>query len=166
VKSGSTKDSTRELPVSAEDKSFKNAILIRLFRLWALAREDGNVGLGPMHSLARHLQLADETAPACASLFQLIEAELERPLVRECCCAKTFSPDELALLGVIEAAPSLDSIKGSGDVPHGLPGAIHWAAMTVRRSLKWPAAGSSSITTNGKGKICPFLSRELEAGTG
>ena len=142
--------------MSAEDKSFRNAILIRLFRLWALAREDGNFGLGPMHSLARQLQLADETAPACASLFHLIEAELERQLVRECCCAKTFSPDELALLGVIEAAPSLNSIKGSGDVPHGLPGAIRWAAKTVRRALVWPdREAPASDTPRGTGQ-CPF----------
>lgn len=145
------------------DKSFRNAILIRLFRLWAMAREDGTIGLDPLLALSKHLRLADQTAPACASLFQLIEAELDRPLVRECCCARTFSPDELALLGVIEAAPSLDSMRGTRDVPHGLPGAIRWAAMTVRRALDWPEREASPPSRTRKNKHCPFKS--VSAGT-
>ena len=49
--------------MKADDESFRDAVLIRLFRLWALAREDGHVGLGPIHSLASQLQLASPRTP-------------------------------------------------------------------------------------------------------
>ncbi|WBY17295.1 hypothetical protein PF049_03820 [Erythrobacteraceae bacterium WH01K] len=136
------------------DERFCKAIAVRLFRLWSMAREEGVVTLERMHEVASELRLPDETAPACASLFALIEAQLERPLVRECCCSRRFSSDESALLGVLEAAPSLGGRNGNSTVPHGLPGAVHWAAMAVRRALEWPER-EIPAPTNSQAS-CPF----------
>ncbi|GMM92691.1 hypothetical protein [Qipengyuania sp. MTN3-11] len=121
----------------ATDSCFAKAILVRLFRVWSMAREEGTMGLAPVYSLAADLRLPDETALACASLFELVEGELGRPLKRESCCARTFSSDEVALLGLVEAAPALNGVSGSRAVPHGLSGAIRWAVMAVRRALAW-----------------------------
>lgn len=136
------------------ENPFRKAIVVRLFRIWTMAREAGSTGLGRMHEITSELGLPDETASACASLFQLVEAELGRPLLRECCCARTFFADEVALIGVIEAAPSIATMKGTQDVPHGLPGAIRWAAMTVRRALDWP--DPVRVDARLSGKKCPF----------
>lgn len=136
------------------DERFCKAITVRLFRLWVMAREEGIVTLERMHEVASELRLPDETAPACASFFELVEAQLERPLSRECCCSRRFSPDESALLGVLEAAPTLKGQGGTTTVPHGLSGAIHWAAMAVRRALDWPAREDKRLPP--RSASCPF----------
>lgn len=144
---------------------FRKAVVIRLFRLWAVAREDGMIGLSRMHDIAAELLLPDETAPACASLFELIEAELGRSLVPECCCAQTYSADETALLGIIDAAPSLENIFASRKVPHGLPGAIRWAAMAVRRAMGWPQEAAPRAN-RANHATCPFDHRDLGGSLG
>lgn len=134
------------------------AIVVRLFRIWKMAHEDGEVGLGRMYQFSSELGLADEAATACASLFELIESEMERPLVRECCCSRTFSSDETALLGVIQVASVLEVSQGSVQIPHGLPGAIRWAAMAVRRALGWPSQDVRTVVIGQGSTTCPFAS--------
>lgn len=131
-------------------------VFVRLFRLWAIAREDGSQPLSRMHQVAAELCLPDETAIACASLFELVAGELGRPLVRECCCSKEFSADERALLGIVEVAPNLKPGSGSTDVPHGLPGAIHWAAMAVRRAFGLTGRPVAFAPASSRRSPCPF----------
>lgn len=133
----------------------RRRIVVRLFRLWSMAREEGIVTLGRMHAAASELSLPDQTAPACASLFELVEGALGRPLVRESWCARVLSADETALLGVLEAAPSLGSAQGSRQVPHGLPGAIRWAAIMVRQALDWPEP-EDAHRFGAPAAACPF----------
>lgn len=130
-------------------------IFVRLFRLWAMERHGSGMGLSRIHEVARELGMPDETGVACASLFQLVENELGRPLVRECCCSKDLSADERALLGIVKVAAHLEPGSGSTDIPHGLPGAIHWAALAVRRAF---GVSDRDIARDAvsEGTLCPF----------
>ncbi|MEM6494251.1 MAG: hypothetical protein AAF650_07700 [Pseudomonadota bacterium] len=146
----------------AKRRSFEDAMFVRLFRLWAMGREDHSSALPAMHAEAKRHGYKDQAAAACASLFELLESHLGRRLERECCCSPKFSADEKALIGVLRSAPRLASGRGSRDVPHGLPGAISWAASCVCdamgvttdpdiEALKGQAANSQD---------CPFRSEE------
>lgn len=115
----------------AQKRGFEDAIFIRLFRLWSMARESHEPAVPAMHEEASKHGYKDQAAPACSSLFELVEGHLGRPLRRECCCSPRFSADERALLGILRATPSLNDGKGSPEGRQGLPGAISWAASSV-----------------------------------
>lgn len=118
--------------------TLQSRALVRLFRLWAMARESGEPTLHRMDEVATALALPDHASEVCACLFELIEHALDRELVRQCCCAVDLSPDEAAIIGLVSAAPELTPWRGCGEVPHGLPGSLHWAAMAVRAALGFP----------------------------
>lgn len=134
-------------------------IFVRLFRLWAAAREEGENPLPPMQAKLRLLAPAPELAVACASLFELVEALLGRRLIPECCCSPAMSRDEQALLGVLRHAPTAGQPFASAAVPHGLPGAIRWAAFAVRRALG-ASFGSEfaplAVREAASPAVCPF----------
>jgi hypothetical protein len=99
---------------------------------------------------------APELAVACASLFDLVEAHLGRPLVPECCCARELSRDERALLGVLRHAPEVGQPMGSAAIPHGLPGAICWAAFAARRALAASFGEVPEVPRAEAPRECPF----------
>jgi len=136
-------------------------IFVRLFRLWALGQKECETNLSRMHQAASDLRLPDETAVACASLFELVGGVLGRTLTPECCCSKVFSADEEALLGILRVAPHLEPGCGSAAVPHGLPGAIHWAALTVRMAFGLTASLPRNINQPDEPKHSPVLKRHL-----
>jgi len=103
-------------------------MLVRLFRLWSIARESGEPALPAMHDAAMQVGYAVETAAACSSLFELAEARLGRGLERECCCSISFSTDERALIGVVRTARS-DAI------PSGEEGLVGGEGFAVDGSL-------------------------------
>ena len=140
------------------NRAFQDAMFVRLFRVWAMAREDNTHALPAMHKEAMQRGYQDQTASACASLFELVEAHLGRRLVRECCCSQTFSADEKALLGILRFAPSLSAGRGSRAVPHGLPGAISWAASCVcdARGLEDNATVMALHERAANRQDCPF----------
>lgn len=140
--------------------AFAEAMLVRMFRLWVIAREDGQPSLPLLHQRAGQIGLPDETAVACESLFELVESHLGRELRRECCCSTNFSPDERALIGIVHIAPALEPWCGSREIPQGLSGAIVWAAMTVCRALgiqnapsKRPNAAMCPVVNSGAGDV-------------
>lgn len=110
-------------------------VIVKLFRLWAAAREAGENPLPHMQGAVALLLPAPELAVASASLFELVESQLGRRLVPACCCSPALSRDERALLGVLRHAPEAGQPLTGAVVPHGLPGAIRWAAFAVRRAL-------------------------------
>lgn len=110
-------------------------VVVKLFRLWAAAREAGENPLPHMQDALEALGPTPELAMACASLFELVEGQLGRHLVPECCCSPALSRDEQALLGVLRHAPDAGQPVTGAAVPHGLPGAILWAAFAIRRAL-------------------------------
>jgi hypothetical protein len=129
-------------------------VTVKLLRLWAAAREAGDNPLPHMQDAVAPFLPAPELAVACASLFELVEGQLGRRLVPECCCSAALSRDEQALLGVLRHAPEVGPLLTSAAVPHGLPGAICWAAFAVRRAL------GASFTVEGEPEPapagCPF----------
>lgn len=135
---------------SAVSDAHNQSFMVRLFRLWAMARETGENPVTWLYRTASRHGYPDETANACASLFELVEGHLGRRLIRERCCNRIYSSDEKALLGVVRAAPSLSPPYANITIPHGLPGAIYWAAMAVRRALS--ITGIATATA----RKCPF----------
>ena len=130
-------------------------IFIRLFRLWAAARAEQENPLPHMQDASWLYASAPELAVACASLFDLVEAHLHRPLVPECCCSAALSRDEEALLGVLRHAPEAGQPLTAPPTPPGLPGAICWAAFAIRRALGSGAGGEGEAPTR-----CPFATPE------
>ncbi|KWV92021.1 hypothetical protein AUC45_12770 [Erythrobacter sp. YT30] len=130
-----------------------------------MGREDHTSALPAMHAEATKHGYKDHAAAACSSLFELVEGHLGRQLVRECCCSPSFSSDEKALIGILRSALSLFSGRGSREVPHGLPGAISWAASCVCDAMgitidpEIQALKSSSANR----QDCPFKSTAGEA---
>lgn len=141
-----------------QTRAFQDAIYIRLFRKWAIARENGEEAIPCLHEEAKKHNYCDNTAAAAASLFQLAEAQIGRPLVRECCCSPSFSPDERALIGILRHAPSLHPGKATKAIPHGLPGALSWAArclceaMNIEITPRRTSLQASAANT----QDCPF----------
>lgn len=134
--------------------SIGSLVFVRLFRLWAAAREAEENPLPHMQEIVALIGPKPELAVACASLFELVEGQLGRRLVPECCCSQELSRDEQALLGVLCHAPDAAQPLTSAAVPHGLPGAIRWAAFAVRRALGASLAGE--LETRGTPAACPF----------
>jgi hypothetical protein len=128
-------------------------VFVRLFRLWAAARETGENPLPHMQDAIALLGPTPELAVACASLFELVEGQLGRRLVPECCCSPALSRDEHALLGVLRHAPEAGQPLTGAAVPHGLPGAIRWAAFAIRRALGSSFAPEADVTVPAR---CPF----------
>lgn len=135
---------------------FAQGVVVRLFRAWSVQVDIDAPAMERLQEIVAPLGLPDETAIACASLFELVESHLGRRLVRECCCSQRFSRDERALLGVLELAPSLGTIAGSAAVPHGLPGAIVWACIAVRRALGMSEPDPAWAADTGPVRQCPF----------
>lgn len=140
--------------MAAGKDRFAQGIVIRLFRAWSAQVEAGQAPMKRLQEIVAPLGLPDETAIACASLFELVEGHLGRRLVREACCSRRLSPDESALLGVLRVAPVLSTASGTAAVPHGLPGAIVWAVVAVRRALGM--AGHEDGTGDAPPRECPF----------
>lgn len=146
---------------------FQDAIFIRLFRKWSMAREQGEPVMPRMHQEAKHHDYCDNTAAAAASLFQLVEAQIGRPLVRECCCSPSFSADERALIGILRHGPSLRPGIGTKAIPHGLPGALCWAAACLCEAMyiDVDAALTSFQASAANNQDCPFAPSHQERST-
>jgi hypothetical protein len=129
-------------------------VFVRLFRLWAAAREAGENPLPHMQDVVALMGPRPDLAVACASLFELVEGQLGRRLVPECCCSPALSRDEQALVGVLRHAPESGRPFTSAAVPHGLPGAIRWAAFAIRRALGTSFAGGAEERATPA--VCPF----------
>lgn len=134
-----------------------------MLRSWCSARRAGENPLPAMHAKSLPFGVSPEFVVACDGLFALTEALLSRPLVPECCCSPRLSTDEAALLALIDHAPQAGMIETSEAVPHGLPGVLRWAVMSVRRAIgdsDYRRAGSSSADPVER---CPFRPAPLAA---
>src|SRR3990170_7336872 len=109
-------------------------ILVRLMRRWGAERAIGGAPLPSLVRLGGELGVEAPTAVAIASLFELTEHCLGRALRAECCCSPRLGGDERAVLLMVEAAAERPP-RSLRTIPHGLPGALHWAIESVRRLL-------------------------------
>jgi hypothetical protein len=136
--------------------SFQQAIFVQMFRRWSAARDTGVDCRLTMAEAYRGPGTAMMAAVAADSLIELVEAHLGRRLAGERCCSPTLAPDEAALLGLLHYAASADSVAATAAVPHGLSGAIRWAARAVRRELGFPRVSAVTGPDTGRPVHCPF----------
>ena len=108
--------------------------VVRMLRRWAAEREAGGMQLPSLVQFGQSLGLDPQAAIALASMFQLTEHCLGRPLEPECCCSQRLTRDERAVLLMIATAASRPPLA-LASMPHGLPGALSWAVESVRRFL-------------------------------
>lgn len=132
-------------------------VVIRLLRHYAALRdqEDDGRRLSSLVALGQDLRVPPEGSVALASVFQLTEAILGRRLITACRCARALSRDERAVLRLLNADLPIASGSGTPDIPHGLPGALIWAVLSVRRlcrDLCPPSSHAFSVGDPG----CPF----------
>lgn len=116
--------------------SIAQLVFVKLLRKWSAARASGENPVPHMQALALPFGPSPELAPACASLFDLVEGHLGRALTPECCCSQALSRDEGALIGLLLHARDLGAPLTDPAIPHGLPGAVRWAAFAVSRALR------------------------------
>lgn len=106
--------------------------------------------MAPLVQLAGELGASPHAGVALASLFQIAEGMLGRPLVGACCCDPAPSRDERALLLMLAHAPDAGPIHTSRAIPHGLAGPLAWAALSTRMALGMEGRGE------GVPAACPF----------
>lgn len=142
-------------PVTAEGSRAEYA-LMRLARRYAASRSTGGPVLPPLVALAERLGATAEGAVAAASLFELTEAVLGRPLRTGRSCDPQPSADERALSLLLAHAPRAGPVHTTRAVPHGLPGVLVWAATCVRLALGAPAK------PDGVPAACPFTAAPVQ----
>lgn len=133
-------------------------VFVRLVRAWRAARAAGENPLPHVQAGAAPFDPAPGLSVACHSLLELTEAQLGRPLETECCCSRDITPDEAAMIGLLLHAQDAGSVMTTEAIPHGLPGAIRWAAFAVLRGLR-ETLGTDAIGTAppfAAGMGCPF----------
>lgn len=114
---------------------WSDLIVVRMLRRWVAARESEQKQLPSLVGLAAELRQSPQVAVALDSLLQLTEDWLGRPLRVECCCSQHLGPDERAILLMIAAAPALGQPLAPPGLPHGLPGALSWAATSLKLAI-------------------------------
>jgi hypothetical protein len=132
------------------ERSWSEFIVIRLLRRWTAARDAELNPLANLVELATGLGESPMLPVALDSLVQLTEACLGRQLLAECCCSPSLSADERALLLLVAAAPAPGEAPTS--IPHGLPGALSWAAASLKSLL----GERLEIGAGWRARRCPF----------
>lgn len=125
--------------------------IVRLLRRWEAGSELGAARLPLLVRLGSRLGLPPEAAIALASMFQLTEACLGRPLKAECCCSPRLSRDERAVLMMLAAPTPAHPHAANSVIPHGLPGALLWAVASARQLM-----GERSGPDTRRLASCPF----------
>ncbi len=109
-------------------------VVVRLLRHYRGIhdRDEGDGALASLVALGQNLRLPPAGSVALASFFQLTEAVLGRSLVTECCCSCDYSADERAVIRLLGVPMPRMAGTGTIEIPHGLPGALLWAILSVR----------------------------------
>lgn len=125
--------------------------IVRMLRRWCAVGSLGERRLPAMVKLGARIGFPPETAIAVASLFELTEACLGRPLRAACCSSVSLSGDERAILALLAAPVASRPHQAFPPIPHGLPGALSWAVASVRRLL-----GDIETQADIPARRCPF----------
>jgi hypothetical protein len=126
-------------------------IAVRLLRRWVALREMDQPQVPGLVEFGSGLGLPPQGAIALASLFQLTEASLGRPLAAEPCCRGRLGRDERAILLLLTNVTDPPGPAASPAIPHGLTAALAWAVLSVRRLLALEDRGGVPVVTR-----CPF----------
>lgn len=126
-------------------------VVVRLLRRWVAIRQLGQASLPALVEFGNSLGIPTQIVIALASMFQLTEASLGRPLAAECCCRRDLGGDERAVLLLLASLPAPPGPSASPTIPHGVPGALAWAVLSVRRLLVLEERGGDFVVAR-----CPF----------
>lgn len=121
-----------ELTSDPAPHDFTIRVLVRLFRKWAAARQAFVSEFPEMETICTAVGLDESVVVASASLFELLESHLGRQLVPECCCSTRFSPDEHAIIALVQSAPGTLRALDGGPIPRELPTSLGYAASYLR----------------------------------
>ncbi|HYI40443.1 MAG TPA: hypothetical protein VE053_09015 [Allosphingosinicella sp.] len=130
---------------------WSDMVAVRLLRRWVAIRAEGTPALPDLVAFGGGLGASAQVVVALASLFQLVEAALGRALAAECCCRVELGPDERAVLLLLASVPAAPAPGTSLAIPHGLPGALVWAVLSVRRLLEMDGGAADLVCGR-----CPF----------
>jgi hypothetical protein len=130
--------------------------VIALFRTWRAALERGTNPLAAMSATLDGRWSSPELLPACGSFFALTQACLGRPLLPASADSPTLSVDEEALLETLRQVPALLAEGPNAQIPHGLPGALQWAAFAVLRAWNAPPEFEAVAEPPSVPLLCPF----------
>ncbi len=112
------------------------------------------MGVNPLPAMLKMArdQFDCTLVPACDSYFALSEACLGRQLAvsangpRDVPLDITLTADERALLTALRHCPlPSEAVRMAPGIPHGLPGALCWAAYAVRRALGVQQASAAAM---------------------
>ncbi len=131
--------------------SWSGLVAVRLLRRWVATREMGQASLPALVEFGNELEISPQVVIALASVFQLTEASLGRPLEAECCCRSLLGRDERAVLLLLVSLPEASAPGASLAIPHGIPGALAWAVRSVRRLLEMEESDADFVVAR-----CPF----------
>jgi len=141
--------------------------VIALFRIWRAAMDEGRNPLPALFAALGSTATNAELAPACDSFFALTQACLGRALLAGAAQSSELSPDEQGLLDTLRHVPPPAGGQASAAIPHGLPGALQWAAMAVLRAMDGSALADLAATEGFAGMhdlaggtvpgACPFV---------
>src|SRR5687768_1249442 len=120
-------------------------IAVRLLRRWVAIRDMGQAQLPGLVEFGTRLGVSPQVAIALASLFQLTEATLGRPLIAERCCRGILGRDERAILLLLASLPGPPAPSAPPAIPHGISGALAWAVISVRRLLALEDCGGKFV---------------------
>lgn len=109
--------------------------LVRLLRVWLAARVADKPQLAAVLDRAAAIGALKSVAIRADALFQLLEDQLGRSLIPECCCSRRLSVDEAAVVGLLRHSAEPSPLNGSPAVPYGLRGSLIWAARACAREL-------------------------------
>ncbi|MBX9645362.1 MAG: hypothetical protein K2W91_14855 [Novosphingobium sp.] len=130
-----------EIPRQASFPGWPEYVIVRMLRRWTVCRDMDLSAMPLMVDLASELGATPQVAVVLASLFQLTEGAIGRPLQTKRCCSKEFTCDERAVLLLLTFAPAAASIYTSVVVPHGLEGPLACAVTSVRMALRADLVG-------------------------
>jgi hypothetical protein len=108
-----------------------DARVVAALRCYAATRAARRAPLPEMIAMAAGQGLVESATVALASVFELTEACLGRALATGEGAA--LSADETGVLLLLASAEEVGSHSGSRAVPHGMPGALAWAARSAVR---------------------------------
>lgn len=140
----------------ARERTWSELVVVRLLRRWTSVRGDAHAVLPSMVALAGEMGATPQAAVSLASVFQITEALLGRPLAAGRSCDARFRRDECATLLLLEEGEGAGPVNTSRAVPHGLPGVLVWAVRAARMALSDAELGLPGPLRRDDRSLCPF----------
>lgn len=113
------------------DGAAEDARVVAVLRHYAAVRGTATPLLPALIGFAAGQGLGETATVALASVFELTEACLGRALLPG--AGDAMSADEEGVLMLLASADDVGPYCGSRAVPHGMPGALAWAARSAVR---------------------------------